>query len=487
MERRDFLFGLTSVGAAGTGSAPTRDVESGRLAREARSVATMADLRARTPLRDDVVWLRGYHRPLDGCEGFFCWNEDARDDPNGGTVIRAAAEEKGRWKRVTEGEGYFNARWFGAKGDGGTDDTAAIQATIDAGGETSTVFLPAGTYKVTAPLTLNARQTLLGVPSTRATTLKAENVKGPILQSNTSWKSKSKKDIRIEDISLEGTADYGIRLIFSPGSTIRNIHCVANCAYDHIHLGGCWDSSIQHTFHWVDNSWRVRSCVWLDSKMHATHVSNIHTAAATKYGIVLTREGEATGSEIPAQVLFTQLVLQRQEVGLDIRSGRGVTAIGIYSEGTVVPVRLGTDTETVNAVTLTGGRLDDAKAHPKAYTPTAAIELVNCVGVNINGMKFENVKEGAALLLKKCRNVVMSGCALASAFRADDFKAHIKRHRDADPASGVMILNNGGDPFEGRAMLMQARMDARHPNQHFEMGVDNDGRWVSSEWTPEYL
>ncbi len=487
MERRDFLFGLTSIGAAGTGSPLKRDIDLKRLSREARAVETMADLKTLAPSKHVVVWVRGYHEPLDGCDGFFCWNGEADDIPDGGRIVRATAEEKGRWKRITDGEGFFNARWFGAKGDGRTDDTAAIQATIDAGGERSVIQLPAGVYRVTSPLTLHASQAFVGVASDRATTIKADAIKGPVLQSNASWSDKSKKNIRIENISIAGEADYGIRLLFSPGSTISNVRCVAKCVYDHIHMGGCWDSEIDRTFHWVDDRWGGRSCIWLDSKMHATRVSNIHTAAATKYGIVLTREGETRGSEIPAQVLFTELVLQRQEVGLDIRSGRGVAAIGIYSEGTVVPVRLGTDAETVNAITLTGGRLDDAKAHPRKYTPSAAIEMINCVGVTINGFKFENVEESAVVLLKKCKNVVISGCCLASAFRADDFKAHIRRHPDADPASGVMILNNGEGPAEGRGLLMQAREDPGYPNQHFEMSVDNEGRWVSTEWVPKYL
>lgn len=487
MERRDFLFGLTSVGAAGTANPLARDGDSERLAHTARAVETMAELKKLAPSRNAVVWLQGYHRPLDGCEGFFCWHEEAGEEPNGGTVIGVAAEEKGRWKRVTEGEGYFNARWFGAKGDGKHDDTAAIQTAIDTAGKTSTVYLPGGTYRVTAPLTMQARQSLFGVPSAGATTIKGDNVRGAILQSNTSWNAKRKKSIRIEDITIGGKSDYGIRLIMSPGSVIRNVRCVIDCAYDHIHLGGCWDAAIDHTFHWIDKKWRGRSCIWLDSKMHAVHVSNIHTSAATQYGIVLTREGETQRAEVPAQVLFTELVLQGQEIGLDIRSGRGVTAIGIYSEATVVPVRLGTDNETVHAVTLSGGRLDDAKAHRKAYTPSAAIELINCVGVNINGIKFENIKESAVLLIKDCKSVVLSGCSVASSFKASDLKDHIKRHRDADPASGVMILNNGGGTTEGRGLLMQANKTSERPNQHFEMSVDNEGRWVSAEWIPKYL
>lgn len=485
MERRDFLFGLTSVGAAGTGTSPKRDATADRIVPTAEVVETMADLKSLRPSKNAVVWLRGYHRAQDGCEGFFCWNEDADEAPNGGTIIQAAAEQKGRWKRVSEGEGYVNARWFGAKGDGKNDDTAAIQGTLDSMGGKGTMFLPAGRYRVTWPLTLQARQSVIGAPSTGATTILADNVRGAILQSNISWKSKFKKHIRIEEITIAGKADYGIRLIMSPSSVIKNVRCVANCRYDHIHMGACWGSSISNTFHWVDNKWSVRSCIWLDSKMHGVHVSDIYTVAATKYGIVLTKEGESRKPEIPAQVLFTQLVLQRHEVGLDIRSGRGVAAIGVYSEGTVVPVRLGTDKETVNAITITGGRLDDARVHPKPYTPAAAIELVNCAGVNINGTKFDNLPESPILLLKKCKNVVLSGCRTKIAFKADDLKTHIKRHRDADPASGVMILNGGAGEAEGRGILMQANQDGDHPNQHFEMSVDNQGRWVSTEWVPE--
>ena len=40
---------------------------------------------------------------------------------------------------------YVNVRDFGAKGDGVTDDTSAVQAALDKGGF---VFMPAGTYKV---------------------------------------------------------------------------------------------------------------------------------------------------------------------------------------------------------------------------------------------------------------------------------------------------------------------------------------------------
>lgn len=46
----------------------------------------------------------------------------------------------------------MNVSDFGAKGDGVADDTAAINAALDAASKTSTIIFPAGTYKITGPL-----------------------------------------------------------------------------------------------------------------------------------------------------------------------------------------------------------------------------------------------------------------------------------------------------------------------------------------------
>ncbi len=57
----------------------------------------------------------------------------------------------------------FNVKSYGAVGNGSTDDTAAIQAAIDAVPSTGgTVFLPAGTYLVTAALKLKSNLHIVG-------------------------------------------------------------------------------------------------------------------------------------------------------------------------------------------------------------------------------------------------------------------------------------------------------------------------------------
>jgi hypothetical protein len=51
--------------------------------------------------------------------------------------------------------GWIDAKERGAVGDGTTNDTAALQAAIDATPDGGTLYIPAGTYKTTAPLVID--------------------------------------------------------------------------------------------------------------------------------------------------------------------------------------------------------------------------------------------------------------------------------------------------------------------------------------------
>lgn len=114
---------------------------------------SVEDMRATIPQAPHaVVMLAGYRRPQDGGGGTFYWDADETASEDGGTVFAPGGAEKGRYVRVRENH-HVNVKWFGAAGDGMTDDTAAIQAAIDAlpatGGE---VILPGGHYAISRTL-----------------------------------------------------------------------------------------------------------------------------------------------------------------------------------------------------------------------------------------------------------------------------------------------------------------------------------------------
>jgi hypothetical protein len=107
------------------------------------------------------IFLRGYHRPGDGGEGYFLWDPASTAGDNGGTVINPTGNGgAGRWVRMTRGAAV-TPLWWGAKFDDAADDSAPIQAAIDfavaTGGE---VLLPPGTAKITRTLVLTSNHGL---------------------------------------------------------------------------------------------------------------------------------------------------------------------------------------------------------------------------------------------------------------------------------------------------------------------------------------
>lgn len=90
-----------------------------------------------------------------GVGGPFYWDADATDTPDGGTVFASDEGGAGRWKRRLDGPVW--AHYYGAKGDGATDDTEALVAWL-AGPGPWAILQPVVEYITNAPLVIAHEQ-----------------------------------------------------------------------------------------------------------------------------------------------------------------------------------------------------------------------------------------------------------------------------------------------------------------------------------------
>jgi hypothetical protein len=121
----------------------------------AQPIANIAALRANATALG-ACYLQARDLITAGGGGMFSYAaSDTSSGDDGGTIVVDSSGH--RWYRERAGE-LYSVRWFGARGDGLTDDTASIAAAIAAcaanGG--GTVFLPAGIYLISATLNITA-------------------------------------------------------------------------------------------------------------------------------------------------------------------------------------------------------------------------------------------------------------------------------------------------------------------------------------------
>lgn len=137
-------------------------------------VETIAELRALEVQKIEkgtavpCVTVLGYHAPGDGV-GHFRWDASSTEAENGGTIIIPnSSPPAGRWKRLVEGP--LSVRWFGARGDGVTNDREAIQDAINSARSVSShpdgavIFFPEGRYVVRGGSLVLPRLSGFGLP-----------------------------------------------------------------------------------------------------------------------------------------------------------------------------------------------------------------------------------------------------------------------------------------------------------------------------------
>jgi hypothetical protein len=125
-------------------------------------------------------------------------------------------------------DGMLNVKEYGAIGDGTNDDTAAIQAAINAGAPAGlAIYFPAGTYRTTATVGLTKSDSqrlavrIVGENSVY-TEIKADHLAGPVLALNRSFGTVSDIALTASTTRAAGAAGSNYGLLIEGPDTATN-------------------------------------------------------------------------------------------------------------------------------------------------------------------------------------------------------------------------------------------------------------------------
>lgn len=222
---------------------------------------TYAQIRAYNGAKNRVYCL-GKEKINDGGYGFF--EVDASDTTsadNGGTILVDAAGR--RWKRQYDGS--VNLLWF-AKGDGTTDDSAALQNAVDAtkfGGRLD-VPMPSVNYKIATECVISRPINIVGNGGSCVTTTPFPGFKAA--GHNSIFKLKATLNnymfgaygitgVHMRDIFLEGPAlrNNGLNGICTDETVNSGVYHVRNNTFTNVNM------------RYFDNSWNIRGVCYLNS------------------------------------------------------------------------------------------------------------------------------------------------------------------------------------------------------------------------------
>lgn len=184
-------------------------------------VANIAALKALvvTDLDDgDSVSVRGFTSDADGGGGEFIYDSGSSASDDGGTIIQPTAGT-GRWVRLYDG--FVSVKWFGATGDGATDDTTAINSAIAAANH---VYIPNGTYIISGQINLKSDLRISGAGGAKI------SLKDPIANQYM-VRGNAISNVTIENLAIQGNGLQGYAAVFlSSCSNITFDNCTVTKA-----------------------------------------------------------------------------------------------------------------------------------------------------------------------------------------------------------------------------------------------------------------
>ena len=209
---------------------------------------TVAQLKAADLEAGQIAMTLGYWTIND--DGAGVYNIRAKvpgDNPNDGTIIELTSDPS-LVAELIIANGVINVKQFGAKGDGVTDDTAAIQAALDAVKDSGSVFFPKSGgsvqphYYITDTLTVTHNDITIFAPP------RSEYAEGLVTDQAITMLSVSGFGVTVQGLMFRGngsTSAYGTTngILFDRSSlgdaeTYSNVDCtVRDCGF--LFLNNC--------------------------------------------------------------------------------------------------------------------------------------------------------------------------------------------------------------------------------------------------------
>lgn len=237
-------------------------------------IQTIADLKITSgaTVTDQFAEVLGYYTPADGGGGNFYWDGASVEPDNQGTVIQVTGVSTGRWKRLYEGA--VNLKYFGAKGDGTSNDSVAFQKAVD---YSEQVHIPAGTYKCN--VTLNQMFTITGDGS-KTTILQAWDVNEPVITYLSRTDAPTWNPSKLSALSLQGFNQTGIGFSFGAADIANadwiNDPLMGRVSFDRITFAG-FDKGILKQYGNIGNVYS--SCRFFANNYGILAMSVKHTAS----------------------------------------------------------------------------------------------------------------------------------------------------------------------------------------------------------------
>lgn len=260
------------------------------------------------------------------------------------------------------------AEAYGATGDGATDDTAALQAAVNAAfAARTTVYLPAGVYMVSAPIVLPPGEGLTIAGSGWGTRLKlAPAADTFIFEMQGEDTRVIVRDLTIDGNSLaQGTTGYsgGINGAGAVASLFYNIH-FTSCRDDCLFLGGQTGGAFGHNN-------RVSHCLFDESMASTGPGRGVHMNSSD--------ENQITACDF------------------EFLGGAGGT-----TWGTAVCILDRAGTQFIDTCNFVGGATNNTKG----------VRLQDCSATKVTGCNFDGTA-GDSVFIAATGNVVI-GCTIFS-------------------------------------------------------------------------